>query len=551
MMYSSSEHDENSRQRHAPDGPQTGIGAPSTRPTPASSSPKPVKLHRRQLNLLRYCIFVIGAGAAGTFFLQALNVSSYQGAHLLSTDHDPVKSLFFGGKDIQRQLASSDNKLPQEFANIADQVRKQIEADGLLDVVKSKDNAISSSNSTLNVWLLEDEEEEDEFEIPVEPERPPPSSKDNKTAASGQKTQPPPKEEPPLPDFSHAPPPRNLTEDDKFAACLLIKDDNHWLIEWLAYHYHVLPLRRLIVAVDPDSKTTPTHILARWSFQMKIDVWKDDDFLRNNPVPPRMLRAYRDNPQLMNHRHRQNTFYIKCLQQVKQEGYPWVHLTDTDEFIAINYASGPLYNLTKHHPIQQPGSVLRFLNHHQDATQDVPKCIFMPRYMFGNKESKGPLVERNVPKKSTITGRSMLTQRFMYRHPKKMQNGKNLMHLSAIDQLQPMANVHRVSSSCPTHDSVKDVNHIKSTLVKVHHYLGTQEQYFYRSDPRGSDQNATVITSGLGNYHQRDNERYDQLNARAIYSDSGARGWIKGFVDQVGVPLAEYLLKGIGEVGVE
>jgi len=46
-----------------------------------------------------------------------------------------------------------------------------------------------------------------------------------------------------------------------FAACVLMKDDNIILPEWLAYHYEVLPLRRLIVAVDPFSKTNPDKIL--------------------------------------------------------------------------------------------------------------------------------------------------------------------------------------------------------------------------------------------------------------------------------------------------
>lgn len=46
-------------------------------------------------------------------------------------------------------------------------------------------------------------------------------------------------------------------KSDGTAACLLIMDDNHFLIEWLAFHYYVLRLRYLIVAVDPRSTTTP------------------------------------------------------------------------------------------------------------------------------------------------------------------------------------------------------------------------------------------------------------------------------------------------------
>jgi hypothetical protein len=36
-----------------------------------------------------------------------------------------------------------------------------------------------------------------------------------------------------------------------FSSCLLVMDDNHRLTEWLAYHYHVLPLRYMVVGTLP------------------------------------------------------------------------------------------------------------------------------------------------------------------------------------------------------------------------------------------------------------------------------------------------------------
>jgi hypothetical protein len=35
-----------------------------------------------------------------------------------------------------------------------------------------------------------------------------------------------------------------------FSSCLLVMDDNHRLAEWLAYHYHVLPLRYMVVGTS-------------------------------------------------------------------------------------------------------------------------------------------------------------------------------------------------------------------------------------------------------------------------------------------------------------
>ena len=64
-----------------------------------------------------------------------------------------------------------------------------------------------------------------------------------------------------------------------WSACLLIKDNNIILPEWLAYHYTVLPLRRLIVAVDPTSKTDPRYIFDQYkSIGMNVTVWTDDDY---------------------------------------------------------------------------------------------------------------------------------------------------------------------------------------------------------------------------------------------------------------------------------
>ena len=73
----------------------------------------------------------------------------------------------------------------------------------------------------------------------------------------------------------------------------MLMDDNHFLIEWLAYHYHVMPLRRLIVLVDPNSKTTPEPILNRWRDRMDITIWFEKDIFPRGIPPPnnRSIRA--------------------------------------------------------------------------------------------------------------------------------------------------------------------------------------------------------------------------------------------------------------------
>jgi hypothetical protein len=72
-----------------------------------------------------------------------------------------------------------------------------------------------------------------------------------------------------------------LSENATFSACLLIKDDNAILSEWIAYHYHTVNLRHLIVAVDPSSVESPETILNRWRDNTDIEVyqWSDVDFM--------------------------------------------------------------------------------------------------------------------------------------------------------------------------------------------------------------------------------------------------------------------------------
>mmetsp|Transcript_17195 Transcript_17195/g.42891 ORF Transcript_17195/g.42891 Transcript_17195/m.42891 type:complete len:393 (-) Transcript_17195:4035-5213(-) len=79
---------------------------------------------------------------------------------------------------------------------------------------------------------------------------------------------------------SHA---KNNKASDSSGFCLLIKDDNDLLPEWIAYHYHVFNMRRLIVAVDPESKTTPLDVLENWgpskgNFNLNFTIWTDDDY---------------------------------------------------------------------------------------------------------------------------------------------------------------------------------------------------------------------------------------------------------------------------------
>lgn len=138
----------------------------------------------------------------------------------------------------------------------------------------------------------------------------------------------------------------SLSPDVTFSACLLIRDDNDIINEWIAYHYHVLRMKRLIVGVDPNSETSPEKILTEWTDLMEIDLWTDADympkeFLRTGIPPKDHIQNitkfgeinHEVNLGINAHRYRQKVFLTQCFKKLKVEKRTWAMHIDTDEYI--------------------------------------------------------------------------------------------------------------------------------------------------------------------------------------------------------------------------
>ena len=92
---------------------------------------------------------------------------------------------------------------------------------------------------------------------------------------------------------------------------------------------------------------------------------------------------------------------------------------------------------------------------------------------------------------------------------------------------------------------------LKHALVRVHHYLGSKDQYLFRDDPRLREKNLHVVarnSSKPGVFAVRDLKRYEEYNRKANHEDHAAKAWIRGFVREMGEDLATELLRGVGEV---
>jgi len=327
----------------------------------------------------------------------------------------------------------------------------------------------------------------------------------------------------------------------------------------VVYHYHVLPLRHMIVAVDPRSKTSPTHIFNQWRKRgVYIEEWGDRDFWRKDlkllPIPDEApLQEKRDR-----HRGRQKFFYKQCLIRLKEQGRTWVSLHDSDEYLVYNHPGGDKFaaweksRTEKHHgkeprikPSKTPpttaqeGGMIQYIRQEQAAGLEYYQspCIGIPRLMFGADESKvdQQAILKGVPAELQQLVPQMDTLKYRV-HAKrndftKNALGKVIMDVSRVDVKNSpyFMSLHRpIKSICPT-----PWNNDWSSGLRINHYLGSWDSYSFRDDSR------------------RGGERsWEQWEYKATtideLTDDIIRPWISGLVDTHGVDEAAAMLKDVG-----
>jgi hypothetical protein len=238
-----------------------------------------------------------------------------------------------------------------------------------------------------------------------------------------------------------------VAEPMPISLCLLIKDDNRILSEFIGYHYHTIHLRRVIVAVDPDSQTSPADVLEPWAehFGLNYTLWHDRDYMPTSFVNGSGVRdlpwvltgkEYKKDPatnlitskyftgndestgkpytqdQIMdglykinNHRIRQRRFVSQCYRRLKTEGYTWTLHIDTDEYVVPN----------------------PHLRKHRDVVEKTPPDVRnAPEADFLGSDITSDPTGIEVPKRPTADSvqtffRTMM-DRYAYLHPKVYRN---------------------------------------------------------------------------------------------------------------------------------
>jgi hypothetical protein len=304
------------------------------------------------------------------------------------------------------------------------------------------------------------------------------------------------------------------------AACLLVRDDNALIPEWIAHHYTVLPLRALVIAADLGSTQDIQWISQTWSpllqqqqqqQQLRISIWNHTHFLHRFPA---MDPNETDNHQYL---HRQRAFLTSCMEFFKGQNKTWVALVDTDEYITLNR--------DYEHYTGQDQTVLDALKRHSPTSP----CHGMPRLLFGALENRtcqesehvrNMMKEHSFPPLTTIRFVQHATKGAFY--PSKW--GKVLVNVNDVswESLQ-----HKPKSSHrPLKECAKPLFDWNGSPISVNHYFGSWERYSRRKDGR------------------RSREAFEE---RAFLDDGNncnaqMHEWLPRFVRQVGLDRARELL---------
>lgn len=370
----------------------------------------------------------------------------------------------------------------------------------------------------------------------------------------------------------------DFVDDESMSGCMLVKDDNLILNEWLAYHYYAVKLRYLIVAVDPTSETSPKNIWALWRNLTDLNIveWEDPDFLpaefiekgydidpdeisgdatkskwHEGHEDPEQVKA--DIMRINNHRFRQLSFYSRCLQHMRKKRKTWVIHIDTDEYVVVNPLLRRNMNRYKNRragrksiarlqtpSLKNPSAIFDFfvkgvMVDGMLKTKSNYPCVSLPRLLFGSTETSIA---------STKTQKVIQTDKFVLKRFESLRwkyhtvfndtarnaQPKVIVDVSNVhpkdEMFQPKAfSIHRPSKRLCRRLDQMNLTQFQRFPLSVNHYIGSWERYFARNDTR------------------RSQRTYDfKAHVQNGTDDDWISEWLDGFIDFVGEERSMQLL---------
>jgi hypothetical protein len=349
--------------------------------------------------------------------------------------------------------------------------------------------------------------------------------------------------------FRYEPTPEALDPNASFSACLLVKDDNDILSEWIAYHYHVLRLRRLIVAVDPTSADSPNEILERYRRLTDIEIiqWEDEDYLnpdflrKHQPVEPFLRRGAADTylspekmRQVANHRYRQSAFFASCMKEMKVRGSSYVIHVDTDEFVTTEnpFAEAKEGDSHEESASTEDSVLMKVQKHIQESGRDYP-CYSVFRVPYSSLESAdneiNALVPRNFDAKQFETLRwrhhSSPEKMMLVEHYPKVIVDVSVLPAERLSR-ETVSSIHRPFWDICEHiqQPAEHPELYREQAIVINHYVGSWERYGSKKDDR------------------RNQATYESRASANEGAYDGIRPWLQDFTDAMGVARATALL---------
>ena len=365
--------------------------------------------------------------------------------------------------------------------------------------------------------------------------------------------------------------------DQTVAACLFLMDDSMRLLEWLAYHYTVLPLGYVMIAMDPDSRhrSRVIRIFKQWrriSSQLGInmvlylndtewlDLKWDEGYGRDirNRRNGHVMKWYETKGEIYRqqaHKRRQNYFSHHCLRYMKSRNMNWTMLIDSDEFLIYNYRHAREENTSLYDSTRKGFNRLDIERHRNEVAiirdrlppldrrvtvadflvnEAIPKpCIKMPGLQFSSQESDQPILVSNYDNDNTTN--LLLTLRQRQTGPREGLFSKTMINVSfgswSHYTFGNVVNVHNPNHLvCGNNGNSGSRADYIASIFRINHYkAGTLQAFLERSGDRRQG-NMSLL------------ERFRARDIEPILYDDDIVPWVSWFVDKVGVQLANELL---------
>jgi len=352
------------------------------------------------------------------------------------------------------------------------------------------------------------------------------------------------------------------------------------------------PSKKLIIAVDPNSTTSPMPILELWNrtTDMEILLWKDADFMPEGDILREKIskiplisikRQGFDNQtsdeMLRLHRVRQKEFISSCLLFHKRKERKWTMIIDTDEYLVFNkkdshgnergYEKSNMQDRRKGDMLKEVQTLRKVLpkvgsesiaeyaeKHRLELPWDIEPCMSLPRLFFGSIESSESAVKKNVP--TLFDAKKYDTLRYRS-HAKKGAWKHNSYDKSIIDvsristaNLENILDPHRPVGTCSEYRT-RDYIDTPDSMFRAQKGSKRKKK---RSIPPPKisriDQTLLRVHHYLGSWEaynsrkdiRRTKEKFEEKGNVDFGSDDDIRPWLNTFIDLVGEEKAQNLL---------